>query len=114
MGLLNAMMQRRGMAGPQMGMGGGLTPPMAPMGGGLPGAFSGNPGFQGQLQNIMAGQGPGQGPVNFTPPATLAPTDPPPGTVPGGGGGRQPGFNPFGLPTTTRILLSGGLSELFD
>lgn len=105
MGLLNAMHRR--------GMGGGLAPPMAPMGGGLAGAFSGNPQFQGQLQAMMAGQGPGQGPVNFTPPAVPVNTMAPTGSTPFPDEPNR-GFNPFGLPTTTRILLSGGLSELFD
>lgn len=43
-------------------------PQMPQMGGGMPGAFSGNPGFQDQLAAIMAGQGPGRMAPQFTPP----------------------------------------------
>lgn len=47
---------------------GGSTPPINP-GGGMMGAFSQNPQFQDQLSQLMMNQqGPGYGPVQFSPP----------------------------------------------
>lgn len=70
MGMINAaqMMQPQGMS-----MGPAQRPPMqggAPpnMRGGLSGAFSGNPQFQQQLQQMMQMQGPGMQAPQFTPP----------------------------------------------
>lgn len=84
MGLINAGMKLNG--GPlqtdpvRPGM--GMAPMgMPPMQGGMPGAFSNNPAFLAQLQALMAGQGPGMSPPQFTPP--MAPMTPP---TQGGGG----------------------------
>lgn len=66
MGLINAM--RGGYFAPGGRPAGPAAAPQMPQGGGLMGAFSGSPDFQNQLGAIMAGQGPGRQPPQFTPP----------------------------------------------
>lgn len=74
---------------PQQGMPANAGPPMIPqMGGGMPGAFSGNPQFQQQLQMLMQGQGPGTQPVQYTPPQMPMSTQAP---RPGGQQNMPPG-----------------------
>lgn len=88
--------------------------PSGGMGGGMPGSFGGNPQFMQQLQQMMAMQGPGRGPMQFTPPPGGPINTQIPGVTPiapGGGdaGGQQ--MNPQLLQMLMAQRRMGGMQQ---